>query len=102
LVSIARSTFYRESAPWQPVGLAAWRFDRFHRAVRRCTAAVENPTPVEVMAHRLKTVKCRDLYALRKQIPEPVFGIIKSVMGSFAFVNPAGNRRPWMCELKSH
>src|ERR1700723_1932176 len=41
----------------------------------------ENPTPVEAMAHRLKTTKGRDLYALRKQIPEPVFGIIKSVMG---------------------
>jgi len=42
--------------------------------------APENPTPVEAMAHRLKTREGRDLYALRKQIPEPVFGIIKSVM----------------------
>ena len=41
----------------------------------------ENPTPVEAMAHRLKTREGRDLYALRKQTPEPVFGIIKSVMG---------------------
>src|SRR5271156_5825778 len=46
----------------------------------------ENPTPVEAMAHRLKTVKGRDLYALRKQIPEPVFGIIKSVMGFRQFM----------------
>ena len=38
------------------------------------------------MAHRLKTVKGRDLYALRKQIPEPVFGIIKSVMGFRQFM----------------
>ena len=37
----------------------------------------ENPTPVEAMAHRLKTPEGRKLYALRKQIPEPVFGIIK-------------------------
>jgi hypothetical protein len=40
-----------------------------------------NPTPVEAMAHRLKTPQGRALYALRKQTPEPVFGIIKSVLG---------------------
>ena len=45
-----------------------------------------NPTPVEAMAHRLKTRTGRDLYALRKQIPEPVFGIIKSVMGFRQFL----------------
>lgn len=33
------------------------------------------------MAHRLKTPAGRKLYGLRKQTPEPVFGIIKSVMG---------------------
>ena len=46
----------------------------------------ENPTPADAgpvkrMAHRLKTPEGRSLYALRKQTPEPVFGIIKSVMG---------------------
>ena len=44
-------------------------------------AAPENPTPVERMAHRLKTPEGRALYALRKQTPEPVFGVIKSVLG---------------------
>jgi transposase len=48
--------------------------------------APENPTPVEAMAHRLKTRDGRDLYALRKQTPEPVFGIIKSVMGFRQFL----------------
>jgi transposase len=43
--------------------------------------APKNPTPVEAMAHRLKTPEGRALYALRKQTPEPVFGIIKSVLG---------------------
>jgi len=43
--------------------------------------APENPTPVQVMDHRLQTKAGKKLYALRKQIPEPVFGIIKSVMG---------------------
>ena len=41
----------------------------------------EDPTPVEAMAHRLATPEGRKLYALRKQTPEPVFGIIKSVQG---------------------
>jgi transposase len=49
-------------------------------------ASPEDPTPVEAMAHRLKTRAGRDLYALRKQIPEPVFGIIKSVMGFRQFL----------------
>ena len=46
----------------------------------------KDPTPVEAMAHRLKTPEGRKLYALRKQIPEPVFGIIKSVMGFRQFL----------------
>jgi hypothetical protein len=44
-------------------------------------AAPENPTPVEAMVHRLKTPEGKTIYALRKQTPEPVFGIIKSVLG---------------------
>jgi transposase len=43
--------------------------------------APKNPTPVEAMAHRMQTPQGRALYALRKQTPEPVFGIIKSVLG---------------------
>jgi hypothetical protein len=41
----------------------------------------ENATPVQALSHRLKTQTGRALYALRKQTVEPVFGIIKSVMG---------------------
>lgn len=44
-------------------------------------ALPENATPVQTMAHRPKTKAGRALYALRKQTVEPVFGIIKSVMG---------------------
>jgi len=51
--------------------------ERFAKA----PAAPDNPTPVEAMAHRLRTPEGRALYALRKQTPEPVFGIIKSVLG---------------------
>ncbi|TXL69075.1 IS1182 family transposase, partial [Vineibacter terrae] len=41
----------------------------------------DNPTPLAAMRHRLATPDGKRLYALRKQTPEPVFGIIKSVMG---------------------
>ena len=51
--------------------------ERFQKAPK----APANPTPVEAMAHRLKMPEGRNLYALRKQTPEPVFGIIKSVLG---------------------
>ena len=54
----------------------SWK-DRFAKA----PPAPENPTPLQAMAHRLASPEGRQLYALRKQTPEPVFGIIKSVMG---------------------
>jgi len=44
-------------------------------------AAPDYPTHVEIMALRLKTPEGTALYALRKQTPEPVFAIIKSVLG---------------------
>jgi transposase len=46
----------------------------------------DNPTPVEAMRHRLKTPEGKKLYSLRKQTPEPVFGIIKSVLGFRQFL----------------
>ena len=46
----------------------------------------QDPTPLEAMPHRFKTPEGRKLYALRKQIPEPVFGIIKSVLGFRQFL----------------
>lgn len=38
-------------------------------------------TPMQAMTHRLSTLAGRAAYAVRKQTVEPVFGIIKSVMG---------------------
>jgi hypothetical protein len=38
-------------------------------------------TPMQAMAHRLATKAGRAVYALRTQTVEPVFGIIKSIMG---------------------
>ena len=59
--------------------------DRQHRSAvyvswkQRFAAAPKSP--LQKMAHRLKTPRGKTLYAFRKQTPEPVFGIIKSVMG---------------------
>jgi hypothetical protein len=49
-------------------------------------APERDATPVERMAHRLKTKAGRAAYALRRQSVEPVFGIIKSVMGFRQFL----------------
>jgi hypothetical protein len=46
----------------------------------------ENPTPLDAMAHRLATPEGKKLYAQRKHTPEPVFGIIKSVLGFRQFL----------------
>ena len=51
--------------------------ERFEKA----PDAPKDPTPVEAVAHKLKTPAGRALYALRKQTPEPVFGVIKSALG---------------------
>jgi len=48
--------------------------------------AAENSTPVKAMRHRLQTKEGKKRYALRKQTPEPVFGIIKSVIGFRQFM----------------
>jgi transposase len=59
--------------------------------------APENPTPVEKMAYRLQTPEGKKLYAKRKHTPEPVFGIIKSVLRfrQFLLRGLAGVRGEW-------
>lgn len=49
-------------------------------------ALTEGASAVEVMKHRLATRAGRARYALRKQTVEPVFGVIKSVMGFRQFM----------------
>ncbi|MEF8723478.1 MAG: IS1182 family transposase [Candidatus Accumulibacter delftensis] len=58
-----------------------WR-DRFSEPA----ALADDASAVQAMAHRLKTRAGRAAYALRKQTVEPVFGIIKSVMGFRQFL----------------
>jgi hypothetical protein len=48
--------------------------------------APENPMPLEAMVHRLATPEGKKLYGRRKHTPEPVFGIIKSVLGFRQFL----------------
>lgn len=65
--------------------------ERHHAGWRKRFAAAPKPpprsaTPLQRMAYRLKTPAGRKLYALRKQTPEPVFGIIKSAMGFRQFL----------------
>ena len=45
-----------------------------------------DPTPLAAMSHRLQTPEGKKRYALRKHTPEPVFGIIKSVLGLRQFL----------------
>lgn len=71
--------------------LIATKRDRHHPTWRQRfapgpKAPPESATPMQKMMHRLKTPEGRELYALRKQTPEPVFGIIKSVMGFRQFL----------------
>ena len=58
-----------------------------HKTVADLRPQPEPPPPgpaataKEVMAHRLRTTRGKALYKLRKQTVEPVFGIIKEVLG---------------------
>ena len=46
----------------------------------------EDATNIEKMKHRLQTKEGKEIYALRKSMVEPVFGIIKHVMGFRQFM----------------
>jgi len=63
-----------------------WHHPSLRERFARAPAAPENPTTVEAMAYRLQTPEGKKLYALRKHTPEPVFGIIKSVLGLRQFL----------------
>jgi transposase len=78
-----------EAAGIEP--LIAVKRERHHPSWRKRFASdpkapADSATAMEKMRHRLKTAAGRKLYALRKQTPEPVFGIIKSTMGFRQFL----------------
>lgn len=68
-------------------------FERFTEPA----APPPDATPAQCVAHRAKTLAGRALYALRKQTVEPVFGVIKSVMGfrHFSMRGLAAARNEW-------
>ena len=71
--------------------LIAMKRERHHASFRERfaqdpQAPPGSASPMQKMSHRLKTRRGKKLYALRKQTPEPVFGIIKSVMGFRQFL----------------
>lgn len=87
------SGFYSEAAvleveqAHQTTVYAAMEKQSHHRTVADLEAK-EPPPPLaegadmaDIMRYRLKTPEGQGLYALRKQTIEPVFGIIKEVMG---------------------
>jgi hypothetical protein len=97
------SGFYSEAAvqkvegtaPGQPTGTtvyAALEKKDHHRTVRDLESQPELSAPPpgasvsEVMKYRLQTAAGKAKYKLRQQTVEPVFGIIKSVMGFRQFL----------------
>lgn len=97
-VLLADSGFFSEAnvAACEAAGiepLIALARDEHHP---HCSERFAEPAPpppqasaLERMAHRLKTTAGRATYALRKQSLEPVFGIIKSLMGFRQFLTRA-------------
>ena len=88
--------------------LIALKRERHHQTWRQRFAAAPKPpadseTAMEKMRYRLKTPAGRKLYALRKQTPEPVFGIIKSMMGfrQFRLRGLENARGEWSLETMS-
>jgi len=46
----------------------------------------KNPTPIEKAKHRLQTKEGKAIYAQRKSTVEPVFGVMKHIMGFRQFM----------------
>jgi hypothetical protein len=75
-----------------PKVYAAMKRTSHGRSVEQLEKRDDPPAPppgatvAEVMAHRLETKEGKELYGLRKQTVEPVFGIIKEAMGFRRFL----------------
>lgn len=95
---LADNGFYSEGAvttveqPGGPTVYVAVEKSSHHRTVADLEQRAEPPPPEvgapvgTVMAHRLQTQAGRALYKLRQQTVEPVFGIVKEVMGFRRFL----------------
>lgn len=82
----------RDGQPTGTIVYAALAKKDHHRTVRDLEQKPEPAAPEpgasisEVMKHRLNTVEGKAKYKLRQQTVEPVFGIIKSVLGFRQFL----------------
>lgn len=95
---LADSGFFSEDAVREveadggPVVYAAVEKQGHHRTVADLIPQPDPPAPpasasvAEIMRHRLRTAAGKAKYALRKQTVEPVFGIIKAVLGFRRFL----------------
>jgi hypothetical protein len=81
-----------ESAERPPIVYAAMNRQSHGRGVAQLEARDDPPPPppdasvAERMAHRLDTAQGKEIYGLRKQTVEPVFGIIKQAIGFRRFL----------------
>ena len=83
----------RHSAEAKIAPMIACGRERHHPSWRERFAAAppaeklpETMTPLDIMRQSLATPEGKRLYAKRKQIPEPVFGIVKSAIGFRQFL----------------
>ena len=96
---LADSGYYSEQAVTTvedggngPTVYAAMKRHPHGRSIEQLEKHEDPPAPppdaslAEIMAHRLETRAGKDLYGLRKQTVEPVFGIIKEAMGFRRFL----------------
>lgn len=85
--AVARIERAADGTPTGTVVYAAVEKTGHHRSVAALEKQPEPEPPaadasgIEVMRHRLKTTAGKTLYKLRQQTVEPVFGIIKAVLG---------------------
>ena len=93
--SEAAVTAVEQKAEGGPSGITVYAAVEKHSHHKTVEDLLPQPDPVapgpqaeakEKMAHRLKTAQGKSLYKLRKQTVEPVFGIIKEVMGFRRFL----------------
>ena len=97
--ALADSGYYSEQAVTAvenggagPMVYAAMKRHPHRRSIQQLEKHDDPPAPrpdasiAEIMVHRLETKAGRDLYGLRKRTVEPVFGIIKEVLGFRRFL----------------
>jgi hypothetical protein len=93
--SEAAVTAVEQTPESAPTGMKVYAAVEKHSHYKTVADLLPQPEPAapgpeasakEVMAHRLKSEPGKALYRLRKQTVEPVFGIIKEVMGFRRFL----------------